>query len=173
MSNHPNRSRVKGPASNPAPDEIRGVRVELGFTQKQAASLVHTTLRNWQQWEAGDRRMHQAMWELFKIKTQENVMIQATKSIEIRFAGFDQIDAELGNVRVTFDGEEFTFATNRSDRDAEASRPEFDRFVERVVAGDQYDDDNDQHIECAEYVAKSGIDAASRYAEACWAMLDD
>jgi len=173
MSNHPNRSRVKGPASNPAPDEIRGVRVELGFTQKQAASLVHTTLRNWQQWEAGDRRMHPAMWELFKIKTQENVMIQATKSIEIRFAGFDRIDDELGVVRVTFDGAEFAFATNSSERDAEPSRPEYDHFIENLVAGDQYDDEDDQHHECAEHVAAAGVDAASRYAEACWAMLDE
>lgn len=99
--------------------------------------------------------------------------IIATKSIEIRFAGFDVIDDELATVRVTFDGEEFTFASNMAERDAEPSRPEYDGFVERLVAGDKYDNDDDQHIECFEYVFAAGIDAASRYAEACWAMLDD
>jgi len=31
--------------------------------------LVHVALRTWQQWEAGDRRMHPAFWELFRIKS--------------------------------------------------------------------------------------------------------
>ena len=30
--------------------------------------LADCTLRGWQQWEAGDRRMHPAFWELFRIK---------------------------------------------------------------------------------------------------------
>jgi len=30
--------------------------------------LVHVALRTWQQWEAGDRRMPPAAWELFCIK---------------------------------------------------------------------------------------------------------
>lgn len=72
MSSHPNRGR-KGPASNPAPDEVRAAREAAGLTQKQAAALVYASLRNWQQWEQGEgassaRRMHPGLWELFRIK---------------------------------------------------------------------------------------------------------
>ncbi|MBV1706297.1 MAG: hypothetical protein KGQ37_03730 [Hyphomicrobiales bacterium] len=38
------------------------------MTQTQAAGLVHVSLRTWQQWEAGDRRMHAGLWELFGLK---------------------------------------------------------------------------------------------------------
>lgn len=70
MSNHPNRGK-KTAASNPTPDDIRGTRDEFNLTQTEAAELVRTTLRNWQQWEAGDRRMHPGLWELFQIKGYE------------------------------------------------------------------------------------------------------
>ena len=68
MTNHPNRGR-RSPASNPLPDEIRRARESTGLTQQAAAAVIHASLRAWQQWEAGDRRMHPAFWELFKIKT--------------------------------------------------------------------------------------------------------
>lgn len=67
MPNHPNRG-PKGPLSNPAPAEIRSARESVGLSQTDAGDLVHTTCRVWQQWEAGDRRMHPAFWELFRIK---------------------------------------------------------------------------------------------------------
>lgn len=54
---------------NLSPLEIVAARKVAGLTQAQAAALVHTTCRTWQQWEAGDRRMHPAFWELFRIKT--------------------------------------------------------------------------------------------------------
>lgn len=54
---------------NPLPSAIKEIRSEIGISQTAAAALVHTTCRTWQQWEAGDRRMHPAFWELFKIKT--------------------------------------------------------------------------------------------------------
>lgn len=66
--NHPNRG-TRTAASNPTPDEIKQARTHAGLTQTQAAVLVHTTCRVWQQWEAGDRRMHPAPFELFCIKT--------------------------------------------------------------------------------------------------------
>lgn len=69
MSNHPNRG-PKGPSSNPAPEQIKAQRVAADLTQTAAAALIHSTCRSWQQWEAGDRRMHPAMWELFNIKTR-------------------------------------------------------------------------------------------------------
>lgn len=69
MSNHPNRGS-KGPQSNPAPEEIRAKRETLGLSQTAAANVIYSTCRSWQQWEAGDRRMHPAMWELFNLKTK-------------------------------------------------------------------------------------------------------
>lgn len=68
MTNHPNRSRLAGPAANPTTEEIRAAREAAGLTQTAAALMVHTSCRVWQQWEAGDRRMHPAMWELFRMK---------------------------------------------------------------------------------------------------------
>jgi DNA-binding transcriptional regulator YiaG len=47
---------------------IQAARKAAGITQTQAAELIHCSLRSWQQWEAGDRDMHPAMWELFTIK---------------------------------------------------------------------------------------------------------
>lgn len=74
MSNHPNRSRAGNVARNPTPAEVRAAREAAGLSQTAAADLVHTTCRTWQQWEAeegskGNRRMHPAFWELFRIKS--------------------------------------------------------------------------------------------------------
>lgn len=69
ISNHPNRSRAKNPASNPTPQAIRDKRADLDLTQTEAAKLVYSSLRAWQQWESGERRMHPGLWELFVIKT--------------------------------------------------------------------------------------------------------
>jgi putative transcriptional regulator len=55
----------------PAPEDIRAARLAAGLTQTAAGELLHTALRTWQQWEAGDRKMHLAMWELFSIKSKE------------------------------------------------------------------------------------------------------
>ena len=71
MGNHQNHSRSANPASNPNPYEIIGMRTNARLTQKQAADIVFSGLRTWQQWEAGDRRMHPAIWELFLIKTNQ------------------------------------------------------------------------------------------------------
>ena len=68
MTVHPNRG-PKGPSKNPEPADIVACREAAGLTQTQAASLVHGSLRTWQQWEAGDRRMHAGLWELFRLKT--------------------------------------------------------------------------------------------------------
>lgn len=55
-------------SSNPTPAEIRQARETAGLTQPKAAALLHATLRAWQMWEAGDRKMHPAFWELLQIK---------------------------------------------------------------------------------------------------------
>ncbi len=70
MTNHPNRNpRRPNPARNPAPEEIKDARLAASLTQTQAAELIYSSLRAWQQWEAGDRKMHPAFFELFKIKS--------------------------------------------------------------------------------------------------------
>lgn len=67
MTNHPNRGQ-QAPKSNPTPAEIRAARAESGLSQTAAARVIYCTLRGWQEWEAGNRRMHPAMWELWRIK---------------------------------------------------------------------------------------------------------
>lgn len=69
MSNHPNRSRAGIQARNPSPVDIRAAREAAGLTQTEAAHLIHGTLRAWQEWEAGNRRMHPGLFELFRIKS--------------------------------------------------------------------------------------------------------
>jgi len=58
--------------TNPTPEQIKAKREAAGLTQTEAGALVHTTCRTWQQWEAGDRGMHPAFWELFTIKTRKS-----------------------------------------------------------------------------------------------------
>lgn len=53
----------------PAPDAIKKSRLAAGLSQSAAAALIHSTLRTWQDWEAGVARMHPGLWELFCIKT--------------------------------------------------------------------------------------------------------
>lgn len=54
--------------TSPMPADIRAARDAANLTQSQAAAVVHSGLRTWQQWEAGDRKMHPAFWELFRLK---------------------------------------------------------------------------------------------------------
>lgn len=56
---------------HPAPAEVRAAREAAGLTQAAAAALLHTSTRAYQQWEAGERRMHPAFWELFQRKSKE------------------------------------------------------------------------------------------------------
>jgi DNA-binding transcriptional regulator YiaG len=52
-------------------EEIQ-LRFGLGITaaQDHCAELLHTSRRAWQQWEAGDRKMHPGFWELANIKIE-------------------------------------------------------------------------------------------------------
>jgi len=68
MANHPNRSGANHPARNPKPAEVAKTRERAGLTQTEAAELVHANLRSWQKWELGERQMHPAFWELFRLK---------------------------------------------------------------------------------------------------------
>jgi DNA-binding transcriptional regulator YiaG len=70
MPNHPNRTKGrKGPATNPSPEDIRAAREAAELSQTAAAALIHSTMRTWQDWEAGKARMHPGLWELFRLKT--------------------------------------------------------------------------------------------------------
>lgn len=53
-------------STNPTPSQIRAARKAAKLTQTEAAGVVFMKIRCWQQWEAGDRRMHPALWELFR-----------------------------------------------------------------------------------------------------------
>lgn len=70
VANHPNRSR-RSPSSgrNPTPAEIIAAREAANLTQTQAAEKIGGTLRAWQDYEGGQRRMHPGLFELFRIKT--------------------------------------------------------------------------------------------------------
>lgn len=70
MGAHPNRG-PKGPSANPTPEQVRAAREAAGLTQTQAATLIHSTMRAWQEWEAGNRRMHPGLWELFHSKVSQ------------------------------------------------------------------------------------------------------
>lgn len=61
---------VPMPACSPRPIEIARARKVAGLTQTEAAELIHASMRAWQQWEAGERQMHPAFYELFLIKCE-------------------------------------------------------------------------------------------------------
>jgi putative transcriptional regulator len=72
MPNHPN--------SNPTKEHVRAAREAAGLTQTAAARLIYSTMRAWQEWEAGNRRMHPGLWELFTLKLANRVGIEPTTS---------------------------------------------------------------------------------------------
>ncbi len=69
--------------SHPTPEQIKAAREAAGLTQTAAGALVHSSLRTWQQWEAGDRKMHPGLWELFCLK----VAVQRAGSATSRSEG--------------------------------------------------------------------------------------
>lgn len=66
-------SKSQSPTNAEIKSAREGIQSEkkIGITAAQdlCAEQVHTTRRVWQQWEAGDRKMHPAFWELFRIKS--------------------------------------------------------------------------------------------------------
>ena len=57
----------------PSADEVRRARVSAELTQREAAECVHMTVRGWQHYEQGLRKMHPAVWELFNLKVSGEV----------------------------------------------------------------------------------------------------
>jgi len=66
---HANRSKNRTAASNPTPAQIVAAREKAKLTQTAAADVIRGSLRAWQDYEGGQRRMHPGLWELFRIKT--------------------------------------------------------------------------------------------------------
>jgi DNA-binding XRE family transcriptional regulator len=55
--------------NKPTAQQVKQARKEAGLTQKQAADKIMVSKRSWQYYEAGQREMSAAVWELYKIKT--------------------------------------------------------------------------------------------------------
>jgi DNA-binding transcriptional regulator YiaG len=55
----------------PTPAQIAKKRLSANLTQPAAATLIHSTKRTWQDWEAGISPMHLGLWELFTLKVKE------------------------------------------------------------------------------------------------------
>jgi DNA-binding transcriptional regulator YiaG len=57
------------------PNQIKKARQDAGLTQTQAAKLIGSTLRTWQNWEAPEgsgnhRQMPEPAWRLFQLLTE-------------------------------------------------------------------------------------------------------
>jgi transcriptional regulator with XRE-family HTH domain len=62
---------------------LRRIRMEYGYTQRELAEMCHVSVRSWQLWEAGERRISPATYELLLIKLglhQDFVPIAKTKA---------------------------------------------------------------------------------------------
>ena len=71
MTSHPNRGKGrKAPPANPTPEQIIEARHDARLTQTEAGKKIWGSLRAWQAYEAGDRRMHPAIWWCFKERTK-------------------------------------------------------------------------------------------------------
>ena len=53
------------------PERIKWARLDNGLSVSECARMVYVSERNWRRWEAGDRAMPEAAWELFKIKLKQ------------------------------------------------------------------------------------------------------
>ena len=54
----------------PTPDDVRAARLSAGHTQAEAAELVGYHTRSWQKFEAGEKAMRPASFELYTILTR-------------------------------------------------------------------------------------------------------
>ena len=54
--------------TSPTSSDLKAFRITAGLTQTEAGALVGAAVRTWQSWEAGDRKMPSAKWELFCMK---------------------------------------------------------------------------------------------------------
>lgn len=64
----------------PTPAELKAVREVMGYTQKETAAMACVSVRAWQLWEAGDRKMPPGLWELCVIKAGLHPIYRAYKA---------------------------------------------------------------------------------------------
>lgn len=76
VPNHPNRAQA-GNSRVPTPQEVRAAREAAGLTIADAAAKVLGSAKAWEKWESlsasENRRMHPGLFELFLIKTGQQV----------------------------------------------------------------------------------------------------
>lgn len=62
--------------SSPTPDQIRAARLAAGLNQNEAASLIISSKRSWENWEQGRVNMHPGLFDYFLIQSgQKNLRI--------------------------------------------------------------------------------------------------
>jgi len=79
MSPHGNRSKHSPKAGRePRPAELKAAREAAGLTQDEAAALIYTSTRNWQNWEQGSdgRAMPASAFELFMLKAGQYTWLE-------------------------------------------------------------------------------------------------
>jgi len=122
MGNHPNRSKSNpGAPRYPKPDEIREAREAAELTPDEAGEVVHSSAIFWQEWENGERPMHPAFWELFRIKTGQD---EEPDPISMEKTGKDE-------VRLIFNGETVVVARRIEGKYWEA----FDKEGQKRISG--------------------------------------
>ncbi len=55
----------------PTPEKIKATRIASGLTQAEAAKLIFGAMRSWQDYEAGKRKMHPAIFAFFLLRTNQ------------------------------------------------------------------------------------------------------
>ena len=60
---------------SPNSQEIKKARNAVKLTQQQSANVVFAAVRIWRYYEAGQRKMPPAIWELFMLKTGQTKLI--------------------------------------------------------------------------------------------------
>jgi len=78
-------------AASPTPNAICNLRASLEITQQEAADSVHVTLRAWQMWEAGQRKMPAGIWELCVIKAGIHPLYKIIQSSASNLQALGQI----------------------------------------------------------------------------------
>ncbi|ELI8047065.1 TPA: helix-turn-helix domain-containing protein [Yersinia enterocolitica] len=78
--------------NKPAAVDIKKYREAKGLTQTEAAQLIFSKYRTWQDWESGKASMHPGLWELFLLKTGQKIMMEDTSI----FQGIIEFEAPNG-----------------------------------------------------------------------------
>jgi len=74
---------------SPSKEEVIAARLLAGHNQKEAAEVIHSTLSTWQKWEYDQRKMHPALFALYRLKTMDNrerksVILSPKKVIQVK-----------------------------------------------------------------------------------------